>query len=143
MSIQNLRIYQDAAQISTEIVEAVRKWPTLDQQSLGMQIIRATDSICHNIAEGYGRSATGERLQFLFYADGSLQEAKNQILLAVDRGLISPEKAKAQTHHLRRLSISLIEFCHEILLKDPDYKGAYRKRVEQRRAWRFKKKVRP
>jgi len=138
MSIQQLRIYQDASLIATEISERVHRWSYVDRNTLGIQIIRAADSICHNIAEGYGRSATGERLQFFFYADGSIQETKNQVLLAQDRALITPDEATKLTHHLRRLSISLIEFCYAILQRDTEYMGPFRSRVDQRRAWRNK-----
>lgn len=136
MAVENLRIYQDARIASKEVYEVVKDWDDFNKNTLGTQLVRAVDSICSNISEGYGRSATGERLQFLFYADGSLQEAKAQLRLAADRELVEVDLAKDLVFLLKRLSIGIIEFCHAILERDESYQGGYRKRVEDRRKWR-------
>lgn len=138
MSVDSLRIYQDARIASQEIYAIVKEWDSFNKNTLGTQLVRAVDSVCSNISEGYGRSATGERLQFLFYADGSLQEAKAQLRLAADRELIEVELAKDLVFLLKRVSIGIIEFCHVLLERDDTYHGGYRKRVEDRRKWRAK-----
>ncbi|RPI67469.1 MAG: four helix bundle protein [Ignavibacteriae bacterium] len=140
MSLESLRIYQDARIASEKVYEVVSSWSEFDRSSLGSQLVRSADSICHNISEGYGRSATGERLQFMFYAEGSLQEARGQLSLASDRGLIDASYAMELSFLLKRLSISIIEFCHTLLEREPTYRGSYRKRVEDRRKWRTKPK---
>lgn len=136
MAVENLRIYQDARIASKEVYEVVKDWDDFNKNTLGTQLVRAVDSVCSNISEGYGRSATGERLQFLFYADGSLQEAKTQLRLAADRKLMDADLAKDLVFLLKRLSMAIIEFCHAMLERDPQYQGGYRKRVEDRRRWR-------
>ncbi len=136
MSLESLRIYQDARTASDKVYDVVAAWSGFDRDTLGSQLVRSADSICHNISEGYGRSATGERLQFMFYADGSLQEARAQLRLAAERGLIDEQYSKELSFHLKRLSISLIEFCNALLEREPSYQGSYRKRVEDRRRWR-------
>ena len=138
MSLSSLRIHMDACKISGELYEIVKSWPYFDRDTLGKQLIRAVDSISHNIAEGYGRAATGERLQFMFYADASIQEAKNQIQLASDRLLISEHDAIELRRRLMRLSISLIEFAAAIAERDKSYKGRYIGIIHQRRAWLLK-----
>lgn len=136
MAVENLRIYQDARVASNEVYTIVSEWDSFNKNTLGSQLVRAVDSVCSNISEGYARSATGERLQFLFYADGSLQEAKAQLRLASDRGIVNKDLAKDLVYLLKRLSIAIIEFCNAMLERDPLYQGAYRKRVEDRRKWR-------
>jgi four helix bundle protein len=136
MAVENLRIYNDARVASKEVYDVVKEWDDFNKNTLGTQLVRAIDSVCSNISEGYGRSATGERLQFMFYADGSLQEAKTQLRLAADRGLMDATLSKDLVFLLKRLSIAIIEFCHVMLERDETYQGGYRKRVEDRRKWR-------
>ena len=50
---------------------------------------RSASSITSNIAEGFGRHSSKERLQFYFLAQGSLTELKNQILIAKDVGYLN------------------------------------------------------
>ena len=139
MSVKNLRIYQEAASIADEFSIMVRDWPEIDKEILAHQMCRAADSISNNIAEGYGRGGTGEKIQFMFYADASAQEARNQIERAAARKLIEDDVGVFYSRRLRALSISIIEFCAAILERDPEYKGPARERVERRRAWRLKK----
>jgi four helix bundle protein len=46
-----------------------------------------------NIAEGYGRDATGSYIQFLRTARGSLKELETHILIAQRVGLMAPNLA--------------------------------------------------
>lgn len=135
MALESLRIYQDATAIATEVTDIVKKWSQFDKRVLGEQLCRSINSIGSNISEGYGRSAPGERLQFLFNADGSLQEAKHQLDLAGQQSLVCEEQRDDLRYRLRRLSISIIEFCAAVLDQNPSYNGQYRDHVARRRAW--------
>jgi len=55
---------------------------------LTAQIRRAVSSVPANIAEGYGRNATGSYIQFLKIARGSLEEFETHVLLAERIGLL-------------------------------------------------------
>ena len=59
------------------------------------QLRRAVVSIPSNIAEGQGRQSTGEFLQFLGHARGSLLEAETQVLLANRLGYFSSEQVES------------------------------------------------
>lgn len=52
------------------------RWEPFARDVVGKQLTRAVDSIGANIAEAFGRFHYGEKLQFLYYARGSLFEAK-------------------------------------------------------------------
>lgn len=131
-----LRIQTIAGNVADEIAAKVKTWDPLDQETIGAQMIRSADSIGNNISEGYGRLATGERLQFLFYADASLQELRNQIKRCVSRSLFEEQYGREYDQHLLRLSISIIEFARSIVDRDSSYKGPYRLRIERRMWWR-------
>jgi four helix bundle protein len=59
------------------------------------QLRRAVVSIPSNIAEGQGRQTTGEFLQFLGHARGSLLECETQVLLAERMSYLSPNQSES------------------------------------------------
>jgi len=66
----------------------LRPWPVFDKTTVGEQLVRATDSIGANIAEGYGRFHFGDQLRFFYFARGSLFEAKYWLRRAERRHLL-------------------------------------------------------
>lgn len=140
MALNDIEIYQlirTAFALCDEVGTAMK---ARREFNLADQLLRAALSVGNNFAEGYGRSATGERLMLMFYADGSAQECKNCLNSAVDLNIIEAGKAQELNALFSRISIGIIEFCAWILRQDPDYNGAFRERVEKRRAWRFRKR---
>ena len=141
MSLQDLRIFQEASAIADDSAVIVSEWSHFDQHVLGSQLCQSADAIASYIGEGYGRTATSEKLQLMFSAEGSLQRTKTQFRLAYGRKLITEEVHDHYQSRLRRLSISIVEFCAAILDRDPEYNGGYKEMVQRRRAWLIKKQV--
>lgn len=76
-----------AWQKAMDVVEAVyalrAMFPSPEMYGLTTRIRRAAVSVPSNIAEGQGRWTTGEFVQFLGIAHGSLCEVETQIRIAV------------------------------------------------------------
>jgi len=68
----------------------VRGWKVTDQRELGSQLIRASNSIHANIAEGYGKSPQGFK-RYLDLSLGSCDEVCSHLTDALNVGLISQE----------------------------------------------------
>jgi len=81
---------------------------------VGKQIAKATDSIGANIAESFGRFSFGEKLQFLYYARGSLFETKYWLNRAKARELMSPSDAQAYTLQLTNIARQLNAFAESL-----------------------------
>ena len=81
-SYKELMVWQEGVKLVEEIYELTRSFPPKEQYSLTSQIQRAAVSIPTNIAEGWGRGKTGEYVQFLRIARGSLMELETQLIIS-------------------------------------------------------------
>ena len=75
-TFETLQILKIAKEIADAVWKQVVRWDDFPKDTVGKQLARAADSIGANIAESYGRFNFGEKLQFLYYARGSLFETK-------------------------------------------------------------------
>ena len=81
-SYKELKVWQEGVKLVEGIYELTRSFPPKEQYSLTSQIQRAAVSIPTNIAEGWGRGKTGEYVQFLRIARGSLMELETQLIIS-------------------------------------------------------------
>lgn len=69
-----------------EIYQLSRAFPSDERFGLVSQMRRAAVSIPSNIAEGQARHTTGEFIQFVSHAEGSVAELDTQLTIALDLG---------------------------------------------------------
>lgn len=81
-SHRDLIVWQRAIELTVAIYEITSSFPREEIFGLTSQMRRAGVSIASNIAEGYGRTSTGEYCQFLGMARGSNLELQTQITVA-------------------------------------------------------------
>lgn len=93
--VQELDIYKLAEELSDLVWYDFDKWSIKVQNTIGYQIIRSSDSIAANIAEGYGRYTPADRRKFYLYSRGSFEETKAWLRKLIRRKVILDEdKAK-------------------------------------------------
>lgn len=85
---RNLDVYKNSKQLVIEIYEITKSFPREELYGLSDQLKRASVSVISNIAEGFGRFSTKERLYFLGNSSGSLMEVSSQIDIAEAIGFI-------------------------------------------------------
>jgi four helix bundle protein len=73
-SFEDLVVWQKAMSLVVEVYQITSSFPAAERFGLTSQIRRATCSVPANIAEGFGRTTTGEFLNQLSVARGSLNE---------------------------------------------------------------------
>ncbi len=103
-AFRDLTAYRASVELADELHGAVNGWASLDRWSLGLQLLRAADSVGANIAEAAGRWHVRDRRQLLFVARGSLYETEHWILRAEARGLLEHGKSERIAEVARALN---------------------------------------
>lgn len=90
--IQNTEVYKLAEKLSDLIWDAYDNWNYKAQHTIGLQAIRAADSISANLSEGFGRYAAADRKRFYIIARGSFEETKCWMRKAIRRKVLNPKE---------------------------------------------------
>jgi four helix bundle protein len=88
---ERLDVYRLSEKLADEICRTVGPWDWFAKDTIGKQLVRATDSIGANIAEGSGRFHHQENRRFVRIARGSLYETRHWLRRAYRRGLLQDE----------------------------------------------------
>ncbi len=83
---KDLQVWQKSMELAKQIYRATQTFPPEEKFGLVAQMRRAAVSVPSNIAEGQARNTTGEFIQFVSHAEGSLAELDTQLRLASDLG---------------------------------------------------------
>ncbi len=62
LSLDKVSSYNKSFELSNYIYDIVTKWEWLPKQTIGIQFIRAVDSVSANIAEGFGRKGKKDKI---------------------------------------------------------------------------------
>jgi len=88
-AVYELEIYRLAEELSDLVWNDYDVWDKKTQSTIGLQIIRSSDSIAANIAEGYGRFTHADRKRFYMISRGSFEETKAWLRKAIRRKIIT------------------------------------------------------
>lgn len=112
MDFRKLTVWQKAKDLAVAVYRSVHASAVAKDYGLKDQILRASVSIASNIAEGYTRETTPDRIHFLNVARGSCAELETQLIISVDAGLLSRAPADAliqQSDEVSKMLYSLRE----------------------------------
>src|SRR3954452_22509387 len=90
-NFRSLVVYQRSRALADELHSLIVRWPPFERDSIGLQLMRAADSVSANIAEAGGRWTAKDKRHFLRIARGSLAETAHGVACARARGLTEPE----------------------------------------------------
>src|ERR1044072_2757017 len=91
-NFENLHIYRLSERLARHIWRVVLGWEFFAKNTVGIQIVKAADSIGANIAEGSGRGTNAELRRFFRISRGSLYETIHWLRRAYKRGLLNQEQ---------------------------------------------------
>lgn len=79
-SFKEMPIWGEAMNIAEEIFKLTDKLPKKEDYGFTSQIRRAALSISANIAEAYGRNHTLDKINFYYFARGSVTETQSHLV---------------------------------------------------------------
>ncbi|MEM7102961.1 MAG: four helix bundle protein [Bacteroidota bacterium] len=92
LSLNSIEVYTVSFKLSNRIWDIATQWPSFARFSIGDQIVRSSDSISANIAEGFGRYHKKDKIRFYRYSMGSIYETIDWLEKANIRNLITDEE---------------------------------------------------
>jgi four helix bundle protein len=105
---RDFRAYSLASELADVIRNEVDHWDSFDLWTVGVQMVRAADSVGANIAEGFGRGAGADRRRMFLIARGSVTETEHWLDRAAKRGLLNTDPLDAALGEVSRLLNGLI-----------------------------------
>jgi four helix bundle protein len=108
-SFEDLIVWQKAHAFVLNVYRISREFPRQEVWGLTAQLRRAAVSVPANIAEGFKRRGKPDKARLMNVAEGSLEEARYYLRLAVDLGYLSQKNSlSADTLEVGRLPGSYV-----------------------------------
>jgi four helix bundle protein len=114
IELEELEVYKLSEELADLIWNICITWEWFPKETIGKQLVRASDSVGANMAEGYGRYAFKENIQFCYYARGSLMEVKHFIRRAKNRKLLKSEEVDKINELLQTLGPKINAYIRSI-----------------------------
>jgi four helix bundle protein len=83
-SYKDLVAWQKGIALAKVVYRLTKNFPSEEKFGLVSQMRRAAVSVPSNIAEGQARHTTGEFVQFISHAEGSIAELDTQLILSIE-----------------------------------------------------------
>ncbi len=111
-SFEDLVVWQKAHAWVLLVYRMSEGFPAKENYALTSQLRRAAMSVPANIAEGFKKRGTRDKLRFFNIAQGSLEESRYFLILARDLGYADISDAYAKLEEVSRL----LEAYHRTIL---------------------------
>ncbi|MFH1428061.1 MAG: four helix bundle protein [Patescibacteria group bacterium] len=92
LQLNDIDAYKISFNLSNYVWGIVVKWDYFSKSTVGIQFVKAIDSIPANIAEGFGRFSKKDKVKFYRYSFGSMKEAFDWNEKARIRNLLTIEE---------------------------------------------------
>ena len=114
-SFESLIMWQESHKVTLLVYELTKLFPKEELFGLTSQFRRAAISISSNIAEGYKKRGSADKLRFLNISQGSLEECRYYIILSKDLGYISDSDISKLEELVSKTSYLLNTYCKKII----------------------------
>ena len=108
-SFKDLVVWQKGHLFVLEVYKYSSNIPKQEMYGLTSQLRRAAVSVPANVAEGFKRKGTADKLRFYNIGQASLEEAKYFLILSNDLGYGSTEMLQQQAEEVSKLLNGLLK----------------------------------
>lgn len=112
---KKLDVYNNSKDLVKYIYSVLKKFPQEERYAICDQLRRAVVSVPSNIAEGFGRLSSKEKIHFLDIAYGSLMEVECQMEISYELGFISSEEQHTASHKVETIARLLYSLRFSIM----------------------------
>lgn len=102
-TFQDLVVWQKAHQFVLEVYRLTKEFPKSEIYGLSSQFRRSAVSIPANIAEGFNKRGKADKARFMNIAQGSLEESRYYLILAMDLGYCDSSQLLLQIEEVGKL----------------------------------------
>ncbi len=106
-SFREMPIWKESMDVAVEIFNISEAFPRKEDYGLTSQIRRSALSISANIAEAFGRYHKKDKINFYYYARGSVTETQNHLIYCERVKYHKPEFTKKLDNKLEEINKSL------------------------------------
>lgn len=138
-SFEDLPVWQEAAALYEGVEDLLEAHAGAFTPGFKDQLDRAALSVSNNIAEGFERGTTAERLQFLYYAKGSAGEVRSMLKVKLRRAKALALRAAMEKLVERALSCARQLGGWTDHLQNSDIKGQRHLNDQSRSNWQKRK----
>ncbi|MGD9781963.1 MAG: four helix bundle protein [Kiritimatiellia bacterium] len=103
---EDLLVWQKAHRFVLQVYRLTKSFPREEAYGLTSQFRRAAVSIAANIAEGFRKRGSADKLRYLNIAQGSAEECRYYLILAKDLDYGEDPNAKALLDDVGRLLVA-------------------------------------
>jgi four helix bundle protein len=114
LRFQDLKAYQLAEELADAVWAIVEKWNNFARDTVGKQLVRASDSIGANIAEGVGKGTFNDNRRFVRIARGSFNETQHWLRRAFRRKLLTTKQVPELQNLVDKLGPMLNAYLRSI-----------------------------
>ena len=91
----DMPVWQKAMDLSVEVFNLTTSLPRSEDYGLTSQIRRSSNSVPSNIAEGFGRYHKKDKINFYYFACGSVTETQSHLIYGDKVGYFEKEKVNS------------------------------------------------
>src|SRR3954463_1009393 len=102
-SFRDLIVWQKAHELVLKVYAYSKQFPREEMFGLQSQLRRAAVSVAANIAEGFAKKTGPEKIRMMNIAQGSLEETRYYLVLAMDLQYGDSEKLQGLAEEVSRL----------------------------------------
>ena len=106
-TFKDMPVWQEAMELAVLVHSLTDSLPRKEDYGLTSQIRRSALSVAANIAEGFGRKHTLDKINFYLHSRGSLTETQSHLEYGLRVGYFEPKQTELLDTRLQQLHFDL------------------------------------